>query len=218
MGQKQNPNTLRLGINKQSSSMWYAKGQRYINNVFDDVKLRDTVFKLYSGAGIHDILIQRYSDSAHVKILATRPGVVIGRKGADSSRLKVIVENILNVSTQVTVQEYKTPDQSAKILSESIASQLERRVQFRKAMKRAVQQAMRSGAKGIKVIISGRLNGAEIARSESYHEGRVPLHTFRADIDYHLATAKTTYGIIGVKVWVFRDEVIDTHSKNDEGV
>ncbi len=206
MGQKQNPNALRLQINKQASSVWFAKGDKYIDNVQRDFKLRSHINVVYKAASIHDVLIQRYTDTAQVIISCARPGVLIGKKGADANRIKNEVENILQLSSSVTVQEFKKPDLSARLIADSISSQLERRVQFRKAMKRAVSSAMRAGAKGIKVIISGRLNGAEIARSESYHEGRVPLHTFKANIDYYLSTAKTTYGIIGVKVWVYTDD------------
>lgn len=215
MGQKQNPNALRLGINKHSSSAWYASRAKYIHNVKADITLRNHLYTTYKAAGLQDIQIQRFSDNAEVKIHAARPGILIGKKGADVNRIKNDVENILGLSTQVTVHEFKKVDLSAKLLSESIAGQIERRVQFRKAMKRAVQSAMRAGAKGVKVIISGRLNGAEIARSEGAHEGRVPLHTFRADIDYFHATAKTTYGIIGVKVWLFKSEIMKSSQKEE---
>ena len=208
MGQKQNPIALRLGVNKTSSSAWFARGQDYIDNFMSDLRLRDYINHVYKAANIHDIIIKRFSDTVEVRIFCSRPGIIIGKKGADASRLKIQVENITQQSTTITVEEFKKADMSSKIVAESIAQQLERRVQFRKAMKRAVQNARRSGALGIKVIISGRLNGAEIARSESYHEGRVPLHTFRADIDYYSARAKTTYGIIGIKVWIFKDEIL----------
>ena len=215
MGQKQNPNALRLQINKQASSVWFAKGGKYIDNIHRDLKLRSHINLAYKAASIHDVLIHRFTDTAQVTISCARPGVLIGKKGADANRIKHEVENILQLSSSVTVQEFKKPDLSARLIADSIASQLERRVQFRKAMKRAVSSAMRAGAKGIKVIISGRLNGAEIARSESYHEGRVPLHTFKANIDYYLSTAKTTYGIIGVKVWVYTDDAPSSTSSEE---
>ncbi len=215
MGQKQDPIALRLGINKTSSSCWYASKAKYKQFILEDVKLRSYIEKKYESAGIQNILIQRPTQSLQVRIICARPGVIIGRKGSDIDKLRNDISNLMGMSAHVNIEEYKKPDLSAKLVAESIANQLKRRVQFRKAMKRAVQNTMRAGAKGVKVIISGRLNGAEIARSEGTHEGRVPLHTFRADIDYYIATAKTTYGIIGVKVWIFREELVGNKQKEE---
>lgn len=220
MGQKQNPIGLRLGIVHTSPSVWYApKGKTYIHNIMNDASIREFIQKRYEQAGIESIAIVRSAQSVQVTISSSRPGVIIGKKGSDVDKLKFLLSKIAGVPANVTIQEYKKPDLSAKLVSENIAMQLRRRIQFRKAMKRAVQSTMRAGAKGVKIIVSGRLNGAEIARSESYHEGRVPLHTFRANIDYYIATAKTTYGILGVKVWIFRDDVAGKQvKKKDEGV
>ena len=216
MGQKQNPNALRQGITKRSSSAWYASTAQYTKYVQQDFALRTYMQKHYANAGIHDIVIERPTGSIQVKVHCSRPGILIGKKGSDVDKIRHELSAIVGVPVHVAVQEVKKVDLSAKLVAESITGQLERRIQFRKAMKRAVQNTMRAGAKGIKVMISGRLNGAEIARSESYHEGRVPLHTFRADIDYHIAEALTTYGIIGVKVWIFRDEVLRTKTQEAE--
>ena len=216
MGQKQNPNALRQGITKRSTSAWFARGEQYKSYIMQDFLLRSFIQKHYGSAGIDKIVIERPAGSIEVKIHCSRPGILIGKKGSDVDKIRHELSALLMLPIHVSIQEVKKIDLSAKLVSESIASQLERRIQFRKAMKRAVQSTMRAGAKGIKVMISGRLNGAEIARSESYHEGRVPLHTFRADIDYHIAEAQTTYGIIGIKVWIFRDEVLKTKVKEVE--
>jgi small subunit ribosomal protein S3 len=173
--------------------------------------------KNYHSSGIKEIIIQRSAQSIQVRAVCARPGMIIGRKGADIDKAKYGISAAIRKPVQLTVEEERKPDLSAKIVAEGIASQLQRRVAFRKAMKRAVQAAMRAGAKGVKVMVSGRLNGAEIARSEKYHEGQLPLHTFRANIDYHIATGLTTYGIIGVKVWIYRDEAI-RKKKVKEGV
>ena len=216
MGQKQNPNALRQGITKRSSSAWYASAGKYTEYVQQDFALRTYMQKHYANAGIHDIVIERPAGSIQVKVHCSRPGILIGKKGSDVDKIRHELSALIRVPVHVAVQEVKKVDLSAKLVAESITGQLERRIQFRKAMKRAVQNTMRAGAKGIKIMISGRLNGAEIARSESYHEGRVPLHTFRADIDYHIAEALTTNGIIGVKVWIFRDEVLRTKTQEAE--
>lgn len=215
MGQKQDPIALRLGINKSSSSSWYANKTKYKQFILEDFKLRNYIQNKYEAAGIQSVTIQRPTHSLQVKIACARPGIIIGRKGSDIDQLRRNISALMGLSAHVSIEEYKKPDLSAKLVAESIANQLKRRVQFRKAMKRAVQSTMRAGAKGVKVIISGRLNGAEIARSEGCHEGRVPLHTFRADIDYYIATAKTTYGIIGVKVWVYREELAGNKQKEE---
>lgn len=208
MGQKVHPHGMRLGIIRESSSKWFAKGQDYVKNLHDDIKVRHFLFAEYKQAGINDITIERPGHNAHVTIYCARPGVIIGKKGADVDSLRREIAAILQVKTHVTIEEVRKPDLAAKLVAESIAQQLERRVAFRKAMKRAIQSAMRGGAQGIKVSISGRLGGAEIARTEWSREGRIPLHTFRADIDYNTAEALTTYGIIGVKVWIFKGEVM----------
>ena len=216
MGQKQNPNALRQGITKRSPSAWFARGEKYSDFVQQDFALRSFIQKHYNNAGVKDVVIERPSESIQVKIYCSRPGILIGKKGSDVDKIRHELSQLLKQAVHVTIHEVKKIDLSAKLVAESITGQLVRHIQFRKAMKRAVQNTMRAGAKGIKVMISGRLNGAEIARSESYHEGRVPLHTFRADIDYHIAEALTTYGIIGVKVWIFKDEVLRTKVKEVE--
>ncbi|MEC8977950.1 MAG: 30S ribosomal protein S3 [Pseudomonadota bacterium] len=215
MGQKQNPVALRLGINKTSSSCWYAGKAQYKENIMEDFKLRQYIEKNYSAAGIASVLIQRTSQNIQVRISCAKPGIIIGKKGSDIDKMRAELSNLMGKAIHLSIDEYRKPDLSAKLVAESIANQLKRRVQFRKAMKRAMQSTIRAGAKGIKILVSGRLNGAEIARSEGCHEGRVPLHTFKADIDYYIATAKTTYGIIGVKVWIFREDPVLTKQKDE---
>ncbi len=216
MGQKQSPLALRQGINKFSSSAWYASPAKYKSYVQEDFKIRKFLQSNYHSAGIRDIIIQRSAQSIQVRIICARPGLIIGKKGSDVDKAKYGVSAIIKHPVHLNVEEEKKPDLSAKILSEGVASQLERRVAFRKAMKRAVQSAMRAGAKGVKIMVSGRLNGAEIARSEKYLEGQLPLHTFRANIDYYIATASTTYGIIGVKVWIYKDDVVNKQKSKGE--
>lgn len=216
MGQKQSPLALRQGINRNSSSMWYAHPSKYKHYVLEDYKIRIYLQKNYHNAGIREMQIQRSAQSIQIKIICARPGLIIGKKGSDVDKAKYGVSSIIKQPVHLTVEEEKKPDLSAKIMAEGVASQLERRVAFRKAMKRAVQSAMRSGASGVKIMVSGRLNGAEIARSEKYLEGRLPLHTFKANIDYYIATASTTYGIIGVKVWIYRDGVVSKRKTKDE--
>jgi len=206
MGQKQSPIALRQGINKFSSSVWYARPDKYRIYIQDDFKIRSYLQKNYHSAGIKDIIIQRSAQSIQIRVVCARPGIIIGKKGSDVDKAKYGVSAIIRQPVHLSVEEEKKPDLCAKIVAEGVASQLERRVAFRKAMKRAVQSTMRAGAKGIKIMVSGRLNGAEIARSEKYLEGRLPLHTFKANIDYHIATALTTYGIIGIKVWIYKDD------------
>lgn len=210
MGQKANPNGLRLGINKSSHSRWFAAGADYAKNVHSDIELRKYIEKTYKSAGISTIKIERPASNAHVIICCARPGIIIGKKGTDAEILKRKLSMILGSAVHVTVEEEKKESLVAKLVAESIAGQLERRVMFRKAMKKSVQNTMRAGAKGIKVMVSGRLGGAEIARSEAYREGRVPLHTFRSNIDYHIAEAHTLYGVIGVKVWIYKGEIYST--------
>ncbi|WP_108649078.1 30S ribosomal protein S3 [Dongshaea marina] len=208
MGQKVHPNGIRLGITKPFNSTWYANTNEFADNLHGDFQVRQFLTKELQNASVSRIVIERPAKSIRVTIHTARPGVVIGRKGEDVEKLRTKVAKIAGVPAQINISEIRKPELDAKLVAEGIASQLVRRVMFRRAMKRAVQNAMRLGAKGIKVEVSGRLGGAEIARTEWYREGRVPLHTLRADIDYSTAEALTTYGIIGVKVWIFKGEVL----------
>jgi small subunit ribosomal protein S3 len=213
MGQKVHPIGIRLGITKEWSSKWFANSQTFAHYVEQDHRVREFLRKKLKEASISRIQIERPAKKANITIHTARPGIVIGKKGEDIERLRGEVSQLLTMplhDVRLTIAEIRKPELDALLVAEGIAQQLERRVQFRRAMRRAVTNTMRIGAEGIKVRVSGRLNGAEIARSEWYREGRVPLHTFRADIDYGLAEARTTYGVIGVKVWVFRGEVFDT--------
>jgi small subunit ribosomal protein S3 len=207
MGQKVHPTGIRLGIVKDWTSKWYADTKHYANLLNNDLQVREFLKKKLSQASVSRIQIDRPANNAHITVHTARPGLVIGKKGEDIDALRAEVASMMGIPVHVSIEEIRKPELDAQLVAESIAQQLERRVMFRRAMKRAVQNAMRLGAEGIKVNISGRLNGAEIARSEWYREGRVPLHTLRADIDYGFAEAGTTYGIIGVKVWVFKGEV-----------
>jgi small subunit ribosomal protein S3 len=207
MGQKVHPTGIRLGIVKDWTSKWYADSKQYASLLNNDLEVRDYLKKRLSQASVSRIQIDRPANNAHITVHTARPGLVIGKKGEDIDALRSAVSAMMGIPVHMSIEEIRKPELDAQLVGESIAQQLERRVMFRRAMKRAVQNAMRLGAEGIKVNISGRLNGAEIARSEWYREGRVPLHTLRADIDYGFAEANTTYGIIGVKVWVFKGEV-----------
>ncbi|HUF73514.1 MAG TPA: 30S ribosomal protein S3 [Gammaproteobacteria bacterium] len=212
MGQKVHPIGIRLGITKEWSSKWYANSQTFPGFVHQDYRVREFLQKKLKDASVSQIHIERPAKKAHITIHTARPGIVIGKKGEDIEKLRSEVAALLGMplhDVRLNIAEIRKPELDAKLVAEGIAQQLERRVQFRRAMRRAVTNTMRVGAEGIKVKVSGRLNGAEIARSEWYREGRVPLHTFRADIDYGLAESKTTYGVIGVKVWIFRGEVFD---------
>ena len=208
MGQKVNPVGIRLGINKKHASTWYAGSKLYSKYLLADSKARDFLFSKLKAAGVGRIEIERPAGNAKITIKSARPGVVIGRKGEDIDRLRSDVAAIVGVPVQINIEEIRRPEIDAKLVAESVSSQLEKRVMFRRAMKKAVQSALKSGALGIKISVSGRLAGAEIARTEWYREGRVPLHTFRADIDYATSRAETTYGTIGVKVWIFKGEVL----------
>ena len=208
MGQKINPNGIRLGITKPYISTWYASSKVFPANVKSDNEVRKFLTGELKNASVSKIVIDRPAKSIRVTICTARPGIVIGKKGEDVEKLRQKISAIAGVPAQVNISEIRKPDLDAKLVADSIASQLERRVMFRRAMKKAIQNAMRAGAKGIKVEVSGRLGGAEIARSEWLREGRVPLHTLRADIDYALSEAVTTYGVIGVKVWIFKGEVL----------
>lgn len=206
MGQKVNPIGIRLGVIRNEDSIWYAGNKEYADYLNIDLKVRSYLEKKLSSAAISSIKIERPAKNAKITIYAARPGVIIGKKGGDIDVLRKEISQMMGVPAHLNIEEVKKPDLDAKLVAEGIAQQLERRVMFRKAMKRAVQNTMRAGALGVKMCVGGRLGGAEIARTEWVREGRVPLHTFRADIDYGLAEAKTTYGIIGVKVWIFRGE------------
>jgi small subunit ribosomal protein S3 len=207
MGHKVNPVGLRLGINRTWDSRWYADGQ-YADLLHEDIKIREYLFKNLAQAGVSRVVIERPAKKARITIHTARPGVVIGKKGADIERLRQDVAKMTEGDVHINIVEIRKPEIEAQLVAENIAQQLERRIAFRRAMKRAVQSAMRLGADGIRINCAGRLGGAEIARTEWYREGRVPLHTLRADVDYGLATAKTTYGTCGVKVWVFKGEIL----------
>lgn len=209
MGQKVHPTGFRLGIVKDWSSKWYVDSKKYADYLNMDLAVREFLRKKLRQASVSRIQIERPANNARIIIHTARPGIVIGKKGEDIESLRKQVSRLMGVPVQISVEEIRKPELDAYLVAESVAGQLERRIMFRRAMKRAVTNAMRLGAQGIKIHVAGRLNGAEIARSEWYREGRVPLHTLRADIDYGLAEAKTTYGVIGVKVWIFKGEVID---------
>jgi small subunit ribosomal protein S3 len=208
MGQKVHPIGIRLGIVKDWQSCWYADSKNFAKTVASDIKVRDFLRKELAQAGVSSIVIERPARNAKIIVRCARPGRVIGKKGDSIDILRKRLSDMIGVPVNISIEEVRKPELDANLVSQGIAQQLERRVMFRRAMKRAVTTAMRLGALGIKVCISGRLGGAEIARSEWYREGRVPLHTFRADIDYAISEAKTTYGIIGVKVWIFKGEII----------
>ncbi len=208
MGQKVNPNGMRLGIVKEHTSVWYADKQTYAEYLLNDLQVRSFLREHLSQASISRIEIERPAQTARVSIFTARPGIVIGKKGEDVEKLRIILTRMMGMAVHVNVEEIRKPEIDSLLVAQNVAQQLERRVQFRRAMRRVIQNAMRLGAKGIKVRVAGRLGGVEIARSESYLEGRVPLHTLRADIDYATAEAKTTYGILGVKVWIFKGEII----------
>jgi small subunit ribosomal protein S3 len=212
MGQKVNPVGIRLGITRDWASRWYADSKNFPEFVNTDWKIREFIKKKLSDASVSKIQIERPARKAHITIHTARPGIVIGKKGEDIERLRVEIARMMDMplgDVRVNISEIRKPELDAQLVAEGIAQQLERRVMFRRAMKRAVTNTMRLGAQGVKIKVGGRLNGAEIARSEWYREGRVPLHTFRAEIDYGLAEARTTYGVIGVKVWIFKGEVFD---------
>lgn len=208
MGQKVNPIGIRLGIVKDWTSRWYASSKEFSDTLCADIKVRDYLVKKLKQAGVSRVQIERPARNAKVTIYTARPGVIIGKSGKEVENLRDEVSKIVNVPVHVSIEEVRKPELDAQLVADSVAQQLERRVMFRRAMKRAVTAAMRSGALGIKISVSGRLGGSEIARTEWYREGRVPLQTFRADIDYALGQAFTTYGVIGVKVWIFKGEVL----------
>ena len=217
MGQKVNPTGFRLGISKKQNANWYAKGKDFSSNLIQDLKVRDYLGKKLKNSSISKVELERTADSFIVNIYTSRPGIIIGKRGEEIENLKKAVQKIVKGPSKINIKEVKKPDLDAHILAEGVAQQLEKRVMYRRAMKRTVQSALRQSAKGVRVEVSGRLNGAEIARTEWYREGRVPLHTLRADIDYGTAEALTTYGIIGVKVWVFRGEITEDPYKSNPG-
>ncbi|MFE8072957.1 30S ribosomal protein S3 [Marinobacteraceae bacterium S3BR75-40.1] len=208
MGHKVHPTGIRLGVIKEHNSVWYAEKQEYAKNLLNDIEVRKFLNKRLEKASVSKIVIERPAQNARITIHTARPGIVIGKKGEDVDRLRREVSEMMGVPVHVNIEEIRKPDLDAQLVAQSVANQLERRVMFRRAMKRAVQNAMRQGAKGIRIQVGGRLGGAEIARTEWYREGRVPLHTLRADIDYATYEAHTTYGVIGVKVWIFKGEVL----------
>lgn len=208
MGQKVNPNGLRLGINKTWDSRWYANKKDYAKLLHEDLTIREYVMDKLASAGISRVVIERPAQKARVTIYSARPGVVIGKKGQDIDTLKNQLQKITGSEVSVNIVEVRKPELDAKLVADGIAQQLEKRVSFRRAMKRAVQSALRLGAQGVRIACGGRLGGAEIARTEWYREGRVPLHTLRADVDYGTATAHTAYGCCGIKVWIFKGEIM----------
>jgi small subunit ribosomal protein S3 len=212
MGQKVHPTGIRLGIVKDFTSRWYANSKDYPVYLYQDLTARAFIRKKLAHASVSRVQINRQANNAHITIHTARPGIVIGKKGEDIDSLRKEVSKMMQMPVQVNVEEIRKPELDAKLVAESVAQQLEKRIMYRRAMKRAVTNSMRLGAEGIKINLGGRLNGAEIARSEWYREGRVPLHTLRADIDYGVAEANTTYGIIGIKVWIFKGEVFDNAS------
>jgi small subunit ribosomal protein S3 len=214
MGQKVHPTGIRLGIVKDWTSRWYANSQNYPVLLLQDLKVREYIKKKLAHASVSRVQINRPANNANITVHTARPGIVIGKKGEDIDVLRQDISAMMGVPVQLNVEEIRKPELDAYLVAESIAQQLEKRIMYRRAMKRAVTNTMRLGAEGIKITVAGRLNGAEIARTEWYREGRVPLHTLRADIDYGTAEAKTTYGIIGIKVWIFKGEVFDIDAHN----
>jgi small subunit ribosomal protein S3 len=216
MGHKVHPTGIRLGIAKDWTSKWYAGSGQFADYLLNDIKVREFIKNKLSQASVSRIQIARPAKSANITIHTARPGIVIGKKGEDIEALRKQVADMMGVPVHINIEEIRKPEHDAQLVAESVAQQLERRIMFRRAMRRAVTNAMRLGALGIKINVSGRLNGAEIARSEWYREGRVPLHTLRADIDYGFAEARTTYGIIGVKTWIFKGEVFSHEQQETE--
>ena len=215
MGQKVHPNGIRLGIVKEHTSMWYADRKNYSDYLLNDLQVRDFLRKRLVDAFVSRIEIHRSAQDARIKIHTARPGIVIGKKGEDVEQLRLILSEMMGINVNLNIEEIRKPELDAYLVAQNVAQALERRVQFRRAMKRVIQNAMRIGAEGIKVRVAGRLGGAEIARAEVYHEGRVPLHTLRADIDYATYEAKTTYGILGIKVWIFKGEIIGEQNSDE---
>jgi small subunit ribosomal protein S3 len=216
MGHKVHPIGMRLGIVKDWSSKWFTSSRQFADYLHTDLKVREFIKRRLSHASVSRIEIERLAGKANITIHTARPGIVIGKKGEDIEALRRLVAAMMGIDTHIRIEEIRKPEVDAQLVAESVGQQLKRRIMFRRAMKRAVTNAMRLGAQGIKINVSGRLGGAEIARSEWYREGRVPLHTLRADIDYGFSEARTTYGVIGVKVWVFKGEVFDQAGRLEE--
>ena len=208
MGQKIHPTGFRLGVQRTWTAKWFGTNKNFASTLNEDIKVREYLKRKLTGASVSKVLIERPAKNARITIFSARPGVVIGKKGEDIEKLRTDLGRMMSVPVHVNIEEVRKPETDAQIIADSIAQQLEKRVMFRRAMKRAMQNAMRLGAQGIKIMSSGRLNGIEIARTEWYREGRVPLHTLRADIDYGFAEARTTYGIIGIKVWVYKGDAL----------
>jgi len=208
MGQKVHPTGIRLGITKDHNSVWYADSKDYSKILLNDIQVRSHLEKKLEKASVSKIVIERPAQNAKITIHTARPGIVIGKKGEDVEVLRQEVSAMMGIPVHINIEEIRKPDLDSRLVAQSVSGQLERRVMFRRAMKRVMQNAMRNGAKGVRIQVSGRLGGAEIARTEWYLEGRVPLHTLRADIDYATADANTTYGVIGIKVWIFKGEIL----------
>jgi small subunit ribosomal protein S3 len=208
MGQKINPIGFRLALNRNWASRWYANNKNFPGMLLEDIKVREHLKKKLAHAAVSRVVIERPAKNARITVYSARPGVVIGKKGEDIESLKVELQKMLGVPVHVNIEEVRKPEVDAQLIADSISQQLQKRIMFRRAMKRAITNAMRLGAQGIKIMSAGRLNGIDIARTEWYREGRVPLHTMRAEIDYGVSEAKTSYGVIGIKVWVFKGEVV----------
>ena len=208
MGQKINPTGFRLAVSRNWASRWYANNRDFSKMLVEDIKVRDYLKKKLKNASVGRVLIERPAKNARITVYSARPGVVIGKKGEDIETLKADLQKLIGVPVHVNIEEIRKPETDAQLIADSIAQQLEKRIMFRRAMKRAMQNAMRLGAQGIKIMSSGRLNGIEIARTEWYREGRVPLHTLRANIDYGTSEAHTTYGVVGIKVWVYKGDML----------
>lgn len=219
MGQKVHPNGIRLGIIRESNARWYPSGEKFADVLRSDIEIRELVRKsLPEASSISGIIIERTGRNIKVIVRTAKPGVIIGKKGEDVDKLRVKLASMIKANVHIVIEEIRKPEIDATLVAANVAQQLEKRIMFRRAMKRAVTNALRQGAKGIKIMVAGRLGGAEIARTEWYREGRVPLHTFRADIDYGTATAQTTYGVIGVKVWIFKGEIIGKKTTEEKPV
>lgn len=216
MGQKVNPIGIRVGINRTWDSIWYDEKKEYSKNLHEDLKIKKFIAKEKKSAGIAKVTIERFPDRVNVNINASRPGVLIGKKGADIEELKGQLQKIASKTVYINIIEVKKPEKNSKLIAEQIASQIEGRFPYRRAVKQAMTNAMRSGSLGIKIMVSGRLNNAEMARTESFKEGRIPLHTLRADIDYGFAEALTAFGLIGVKVWLYNGDVLSKDQEDEE--
>jgi small subunit ribosomal protein S3 len=216
MGQKVNPIGFRLGITRTWDSIWYEEKKKYSDNLHEDLKIKKFIFKKKTNAGIARIGIERFPDRVNINIHAGRPGVLIGKKGVDIEKLKSELQKIASKNVYINIIEVKKPEKNSKLIAEQIAAQVVNRFPYRRAVKQAINNAIRSGALGVKVMVSGRLNNAEMARTESYKDGQIPLHTLRADIDYGFAEALTTFGLIGIKVWIYNGEILSNKVESEE--